>query len=180
MRRGLRGVDDRGNSRAAMVRLLSRVNRPVEQAAVPDDVMVAKKKRSPEIATQRVSLQPAPSGTNVKANQAWKYPGFNIVRADSVLINGRYYTDPKAHKDDYKDAEDMQGKASTVVSGTPRRKQESNFLITINPNQVYGDTTHSHTGGRISSGNDRTLIPELIQCFGCDKSAELAAVLANH
>ena len=35
----------------------------------------------------------------------------------------------------------------------------------------------AHTGGRISSGIDRALIPELIQCFGCEKSAELAAVL---
>lgn len=117
---------------------------------MPGDVMVARARRGPEIATQRVSLKPAPGGKNVKARQAWKYPGFNIVRADSVVINGRFYTDPKEHTDDYDDAAGKQGQSQITgdtTVGTPRRKQESNFFITINPNQVYGSTEHSQAEG---------------------------------
>lgn len=136
-----RGLDP---ARAANARLLARVNRPAGQADVPGDVMVARQ-RQPQVATQRVSLKPAPGGKSVKANQAWKYPGNNIVRADSVLLGpeGRYYTDPKEHGDDIDAAASKQGqKPDGNTDGTPRRKQESNFLITINPNQAYGSDTH--------------------------------------
>ena len=106
-----RGLDP---ARAANARLLARVNRPAEQANVPEDVMVARK-RQPQVATQRVSLKPAPGGKSVKANQAWKYPGNNIVRADSVLLNGRYYTDPKEHGDDIDAAASKQGQKPEPV-----------------------------------------------------------------
>lgn len=147
MRRGLRA------DYAANARLLARVNRlpgqedvPILLPSVADNPMVARR-RQPDIATERVSLRPVPAGKNVKANQAWKYPGFNIVRADSVQINGRFYTDPKEHTDDYDDAAGKQGQPIDTMAGntdgTPRRKQESNFLITINPNQSYGPTVAS-------------------------------------
>ena len=52
-----------------------------------------------------------------KTNQAWRYAGGQIVRAPSTDINGRQYEDPKD-------------------PGQPRRKQESNFFLTINPNKA--------------------------------------------
>lgn len=52
-----------------------------------------------------------------KTNQAWRYAGGQIIRAPSTDINGRKYEDPKD-------------------PGQPRRKQESNFFLTINPNKV--------------------------------------------
>ncbi|KAL3904402.1 MAG: hypothetical protein SGPRY_011297, partial [Prymnesium sp.] len=45
--------------------------------------------------------------------QAWRYNGGKILRALSLLINGKRYEDPKD-------------------PGQARRKQESNFFITIN------------------------------------------------
>ena len=53
---------------------------------------------------------------SAKTKQAWKYKNNNIVRAESKTINGTKYTD---HKD----------------VGEARRKQESNFFITINSNK---------------------------------------------
>ena len=122
-------------TRMANARMLSRVNNRPEPGQVlrpfpPDDVMVARN-RAPKVVTQQVSIAPGTGG--VKAKQAWKYPGGNIVRADSTLINGRYYTDPK-EPNSYPDD---QGTESGRTDGTPRRKQESNFFLTINPNQMY-------------------------------------------
>ena len=88
-----------------------------------------------DIVTERVSQQARVGGVGVKANQAWKYPGNNIVRAPSTVLNGRYYTDPKA---DQAGSADEQGKLVTGnPAGVPRRKQESNFMITINNNVRY-------------------------------------------
>ena len=53
---------------------------------------------------------------SAKTKQAWKYKNNNIVRHPTVTINGTPYTD---HKD----------------AGEARRKQESNFFITINSNK---------------------------------------------
>ena len=58
-----------------------------------------------------------------KKGQAWRYSGWNILRADNIRINGTLYTDPK---------ED----GHNTESGLPRRKIESNFFITINPNKM--------------------------------------------
>lgn len=66
------------------------------------------------ISTESVNFQ-APKAA--KTNQAWRYAGGQILRAPSTDINGRIYEDPKD-------------------PGQPRRKQESNFFLTINPNKA--------------------------------------------
>ena len=73
------------------------------------------------VVTQPVNFK---ASVGAKASQAWRYPGFNILRAPSVFLTtpGKLYTDPKEP-----DADNANGK--------PRRKIESNFFITINPNQ---------------------------------------------
>ena len=58
---------------------------------------------------------------SVKKKQAWRYPGGIIQRHDSCMINGRRYEDH-------------------IDRGEPRRKQESNFFITINTNR-RGEST---------------------------------------
>ena len=73
------------------------------------------KVKQQSITTETVDFKPQHSA---KTSQAFKYPGFSIVRAPSVLINGQRYTDPKH-----------------AGEGLPRRKQESNFFITINTNK---------------------------------------------
>lgn len=103
--------------------------------------MVNRQRRPPVIATQRVSMKPAPGGKGVKAKQAWKYPGFNIVRASTVWLNDRYYSDPKeADSNPGQQGELRDSGMAPDDSGTPRRKQESNFLITINPNKKFTGT----------------------------------------
>ena len=132
-------------ARMAQARLLARVNNRPEPgqergAPLPSDVdMVARDRRNDAtVVTQRVSQKPFAGGKNVKAQQAWKYTGGNIIRAPTVELNGRYYTDPK--ESDAGDPSDQGMEAKGRTDGTPRRKQESNFFITINPNQVYPDT----------------------------------------
>lgn len=75
--------------------------------------MVARS-RQPFVTTSVANLRVAP---NAKTSQGWKYPGGQVLRAPSTLINGRRYEDPKN-------------------PGQARRKQESNFFITINPNKA--------------------------------------------
>ena len=58
---------------------------------------------------------------SAKAKQAWKYAGGSIVRSPELTINGTKYTD-----------HDRPGQQS----GLARRKQESNFFITINSNKA--------------------------------------------
>lgn len=138
--------------RFAVARLLARVtdralpfaNRAQrfgrERTTFPDNLehsMVARSRRTQSVVTQRLSQTPAPGGKNVKSKQAWKYPGYNIVRAPSVNINGRYYTDPK--EADAGDALQQAQPMGETDEGTPRRKQESNFFITINPNIKFSD-----------------------------------------
>jgi hypothetical protein len=133
-------------ARAALSRLLARVVRPeTGQSRAPfegkENEMVQRQRRiTPTVVTQRVSQKPFPGGKNVKGKQAWKYAGGNIQRAPTTSINGRFYTDPKETPsgDSAK-----QGTEDLGGDGTPRRKQESNFFITINPNQKYSDTDES-------------------------------------
>lgn len=80
----------------------------------------------------RAAFERAPGGKNVKGRQAWRYPGGVIERADTIYLNGRYYTDPKEAE---AGAPSTQGEFLGGDTGTPRRKQESTFFITINPNQ---------------------------------------------
>tara|TARA_Y100000389_G_scaffold49374_1_gene45073 strand:+ start:1642 stop:2319 length:678 start_codon:yes stop_codon:yes gene_type:complete len=60
------------------------------------------------------------SGISVKKDQAWKYPGGNVVRAPSKRLGASVYSDPKD-------------------PAYPRREQESNFFITINTNKSPDD-----------------------------------------
>ena len=126
------------------LRLLSRVNdrpepgqvrRTVSGSFLDNDEMVARNKPTVSMAVQRVDRLAAPSGSGVKGKQAWKYPGYNIERASSVVINGNYYTDPKEEHNGGPAAQGLP--APSQADGTPRRKQESNFFITINPNRKF-------------------------------------------
>jgi hypothetical protein len=104
--------------------------------------MVARNRHRPveaTVVTQRVSQKTFPGGKNVKSKQAWKYAGGNIIRAPSVNLNGRYYTDPKELDTNAQLTQGAQIGNGDNPEGTPRRKQESNFFITINPNQVYSE-----------------------------------------
>lgn len=64
-------------------------------------------------------------GPSRKANQAWKYEGGVIARAPSIYLGpGQHkYWDPKS--------------SGAVLM--PRRRQESNFFITVNTNKATGD-----------------------------------------
>lgn len=93
------------------------------QTAVAAQVARTKVK-STEVVTQAINLAPgvgnAKAVAKAKGAQAWKYPNYTIQRAESVELppsNTKYF--------DHKDKD------------LPRRKQESNFLITINPNQRW-------------------------------------------
>lgn len=59
------------------------------------------------------------ASNNNKADQAWMFPLFKVQRAPSLFINGTKYVDPKA-----------------LPEELPRRRRESKFFLTINPNKV--------------------------------------------
>jgi hypothetical protein len=69
------------------------------------------------VSVERVYFQ---SATHTKKQQAWRYKGNLVARAASATINGRKLVDPKP--------------GANGEVGLPRRKQESNFFLTINPN----------------------------------------------
>lgn len=134
---------------AIPLRLLNRFNNipapniePGASLDTDDNYMVARARTAlaGAVSVQRVTQRAFPAGKKAKSNQSWKYPGNNIVRAPTAEINGRYYTDPKEA-----DAGSASQQGQPVLeifgdgelTGTPRRKQESNFFITINPNQTY-------------------------------------------
>ena len=99
-----------------------------------------------QVATERTSLRQPPGGRNVKKDQAWKYPGNTIERAGSILLNGRFYTDPK--EEPFESNRQHQGRDLTdtpnaPLEGTPRRKQETHLFITINTNHSYPDAALS-------------------------------------
>lgn len=108
--------------------------------------MVKRDSKPFQIAIGRVAKATSMGDLNsVKNQQAYMYPDGKIVRAPSVLINGRYYSDPRGHH--HSTAEELalqsahQGKLglpTDVAAGQPRRSVESNFLITINPNRKWG------------------------------------------
>ena len=79
-----------------------------------DETMVKRIK----ISTETVNFQATRAA---KTNQAWKYPSNKIQRAPSIILGNTRYTD---HKD----------------PTLPRRRQESNFFVTINTNKsLLGD-----------------------------------------
>ena len=85
--------------------------------------MVKRIHSQPTMSTQSIDFK-APH--SAKTKQAWRYAGNKVVRASSVMLGGTKYTDPKD-------------------PGQPRRKQESNFFITINSNKSpeKGDEMHT-------------------------------------
>lgn len=139
------------SERSTFIRLLARANDQPEPGlrrvgptpVFPEDMVARARresdrtsvKREPQIVTQTVNQHPFPGGKSVKGRQAWKYPGGNIRRAPGLSLNGRYYSDPK--EDDSHPELQAQSGNEHITEGTPRRKQESNFFITINPNQKY-------------------------------------------
>lgn len=58
-----------------------------------------------------------------KTNQAWRYQGGQILRAPTIMLGK---DNPKSKNKRYEDPKNP---------GQPRRKQESNFFITINSNK---------------------------------------------
>ena len=86
------------------------------------DGMVARIRKDPTISTQAVDFK-APH--TAKTKQAWRYPGGKILRAPSTRLGSAVYTDPKHPGENL-----------------PRRKQESNFFITINSNKAPEQTEH--------------------------------------
>ena len=77
------------------------------------DGMVKRVKPSVKISTESIDFK-APH--SAKTKQAWRYAGNKIVRAPSTKLGNRVYVDPKD-------------------PDLPRRKQESNFFLTINSNK---------------------------------------------
>ena len=94
-----------------VTRLLHRTTQHAHKAPFTAE-MVAKVKR-PVVTTSKADFVPQHTA---KTKQAWRYNGGQILRAPSITINGTRYEDPKD-------------------PGQARRKQESNFFITINSNK---------------------------------------------
>lgn len=121
---------------------------------------MVKRTRDPmQIALSRVepraTINPEASA---KHDQTYMYPNGIIKRAPSVMLNGRYYTDPRG--DNHRTSMDgemqrvAQGSNTLprgVAAGQPRRSIESNFLLTINPNRKWGmdGTGHDQNATRI-------------------------------
>ena len=101
-----------------VTRLLTRVRRYPELVEWRHGMV--KRIRDPNITTSDAGLDPK---HNAKSTQAWKYAGGKIQRAPTTKLgtSGKTYTDPKS-------------------PGEPRRKQESNFFITINTNKSPTDS----------------------------------------
>jgi hypothetical protein len=74
---------------------------------------------------------------NAKEYQAWMYPKGKIVRLDSVNVNGRLYTDPKGGKHHSHQEGDPIDRTWDLSNLEPRRKHESNFMITVNTNREF-------------------------------------------
>lgn len=111
--------------------------KPKELSSLADMV-----KRRRDTGTQiSVQVVGENASASVKANQAWKYPNNKIVRAPSVYLGAknRFYTDPKADdsRPDMQGVEGVEDRRPDLSQ--PRRKQESSFFITINPNKAYKD-----------------------------------------
>ena len=98
---------------AAVSRLLYRTTGHAHQQYQTGMVARIRKDKT-QISTQSVDFK-APH--SAKTKQAWRYPGGQILRAPGLRLGNNDYEDPKD-------------------PGQPRRKQESNFFITINSNKA--------------------------------------------
>lgn len=97
-----------------LTRLLYRANAHRSKVPLPSTMT---KKTTTTVSVERVNFQ---SATHTKTQQSWRYKGNLVARAGSVTINGRKLVDPKP--------------GPNGETGLARRKQESNFFLTINPN----------------------------------------------
>ena len=89
----------------------------VERKRYNSDPCKVPRRSKPKITVEDAIQNPNHSA---KSKQAWRYSGGSIDRAASTTLNGTFYEDPKD-------------------PGLPRRKQESNFFLTINTNRSTGD-----------------------------------------
>lgn len=99
--------------------------------ALPTGTMVKRNNLKPDIVAQPVRFQSGIAAKGAKAEQAWRYPNNQIVRAPTIHLgtSGRAYTDPKSDQE------------------KPRRLQESNFFITCNPNKGFSQADVSKAAG---------------------------------
>ena len=98
------------NQRVASV--VRHLYRPRHIPANTRNNMVKRIRDPPTISSEAIDFKVPHTA---KTNQAWKYPNGRIERYPGTFINGMPYEDPKQ-------------------PGAGRRKQESNFFITINTN----------------------------------------------
>ena len=91
--------------------------RPIGHSHKPFTDAMVKRVREPVVSTQSIDFE-APH--SAKSKQAWRYPGNRIIRAPTTRL------DPTSDRK-YEDHKDP---------GQARRKQESNFFLTINSNKA--------------------------------------------
>ena len=104
----------------AVSRLLWRIQPHQRNAYTRREVWDQDKRMVKRIASSQITVADADfKTTGVKKAQNWKYPGGVIQRHPNLIINGTEYTDPKE-----------------LPERLPRRKQESNFFITLNTNRA--------------------------------------------
>jgi len=114
----------------------------------------------------RIGTQDRKASLSVKKAQTWKYPKGVVQRASSVIINGRFYSDNKADYDDPSANQSKQGAEEESAEGAPRRKQESNFLITLNPNRQFPDAQKAEARKRFEHALMRLAENgELVKCI---------------
>lgn len=111
------------STRVSRVKSVSRLlfkDRPDSVNRTPcQNSQMVRRVSKPRITVGSATIQPALGDTkiSVKKNQAWRYPGGVIQRHAMMTINGKRYYDDKD-------------------PSLPRRKQESNFFITLNSNRA--------------------------------------------
>ena len=127
--------------------VVRQANREIPDApdvhALPTGTEMVKRQAKPDIVAQPVKFQSGITHRGAKAEQAWRYPNNAIVRAHAKVLgpSGIVYTDPKS------DGE------------KPRRLQESNFFITINPNKKFAEVDAAGASGGVISAAAPTLPP---------------------
>lgn len=152
---------------AAVSRLMYRTIGHTHQKYTPStpstEGMVSRVRKA-RISTQSIDFK-APH--SAKSKQAWRYPGSKIVRAPSTRLGSTVYVDPKHPGEDL-----------------PRRKQESNFFITINTNKSPDkaediDIAIKHMENMLTKLADETVLATYLrfgpkdQCYEKDKYADV-------
>ena len=104
------------------VRAVSRLlYRNTGHVGTPVPTTMVKRVKKTQVSTESVDLKTPHSA---KSNQAWKYPGGQILRAPSTALGSGTTAKGKAYTDHKHPEQNL-----------PRRKQESNFFLTINSNK---------------------------------------------